>query len=180
MPHILTTWLIFALLMLFVVAQVYVEAANEGPTCHWWSEPMSHYLGNVKHSLLQIIAYFGFAIAELLLIAHDPRGAAATACLAISAAGLIGVTLSGMSNPGWKYHAWVERLHVICAGLAFGGALVAEAIYLWHMPAVWLVFGAAATAIAFARFAPNAHALEEKIFAAWLLAAFVAIVGVPL
>jgi hypothetical protein len=170
---------IFALLILFVAAQVYVEAVNEGPDCHWWQESMSHYLGSVQRAGVQVLAYLGFALAEVLLIFHDPRGTAATVALALAAAGLVGVTLTGISNPEWKWHPQVERAHTICAGFAFGGALVAQFIYLWHTPSVWFPMAAVACTLAFVRFAPNANALEEKTFALWVVAGFIAITGLP-
>lgn len=172
--------LIFALLVFFVIAQVYVEAVNEGPDCHWWRESMSHYLGEVKHAGVQAASFLGLALAEVLMIFAYPHGTAWTVCLAVAAAGLAGVTFTGVASPEWKWHPQMQRLHVIFSGLAFGAALVAEAIYLWHTPAIWLVFGAAATALGFARFAPDRSALEEKFFAAWVIAAFIAIAGVPM
>lgn len=178
--HTAITWLIFALLVFFVLAQVYVEAVNEGPDCRWWRESMSHYLGEVKHAGVQAMAFLGFAGAEALMIYAYPHSTAWTVCLSLAVAGLVGVTLTGVSNPEWKWHAQIERLHTICSGFAFGAALIGEAIYLWHTPSIWLVFGAAATAIGFARFAPSQGALEEKFFAAWIVAAFIAIAGVPL
>lgn len=172
--------LIFALLVFFVLAQVYVEAINEGPDCRWWRESMSHYLGEVKHAGVQALAFIGLAAAEVLMIFAYPFGTAWTVSLALAAAGLVGVTLTGISNPDWKWHPLMQRAHVICSGFAFGAALVAEAIYLWRTPSIWLVFGAAITALGFARFAPDKSALEEKFFAAWVIAAFIAIAGVPM
>jgi len=172
--------LIFALLVFFVLAQVYVEAINEGPDCRWWRESMSHYLGEVEHAGVQALAFLGLALAEVLMIFEYAHGTAWRVCLALAAAGLVGVTVTGISNPDWEWHPLVQRAHVVCSGFAFGAALVAEAVYLWHTPSIWLVFGAALTALGFARFAPEKSALEEKFFAAWVIAAFIAIGGVPM
>lgn len=171
---------IFLLLVFFVLAQVYVEAVNEGPACRWWQESMSHYLGGVKHAGWQALAFLGLAVGEVLMIFAYPHSTAWIVCLVIAAVGLVGVTVTGIASPDWEWHPQMQRLHPIFSGLAFGGALVAEAIYLWHTPSIWLVFGAVVTALGFARFAPDHSALEEKCFAAWIVAAFISIAGVPL
>lgn len=170
---------IFALLVFFVVAQVYVEAINEGPDCHWWRESMSHYLGQVRHAGLQAIAYLGFAAALLMMMRAYPHGTAWNACLVVAAGGLLGVTVTGISSPEWTWHPQMERAHVICSGLAFGGALVGQVIYLWHTPMLWFPVGAMASTLAFVRFAPDRNALEEKCFAGWIVGGFIAIAGLP-
>lgn len=169
--------LTFALLLFFVAANVFVEARN--PAMHWWDEPLSAYLHGVKFAWVQSLAYLGFALAMLLLGIARAGEVAPAISLYVAAAALVGVVATANLHGVWQSD-WRRRLHVVCAGLAFGGALVAEAIFLWGTPDVWFPVGAAAVAVAFARWAPEQHSLEEKVFTAVLVAGFVSLVGVPL
>lgn len=173
--------IIFALLLFFILANVYVEAVNEGPDCRWWDQSLSHYLAGLDDSPLQSVAYLGLAGAELLLIYDQPHGTAATIALVLASLGLVAVvyTAEVKHKLGGSHNGW-ELAHKIAAGFAFVGAGVAEAIYLWHTPSIWLVWSAALTAVAFARFAPQAQALEEKAFTAWIVAGLIAIAGIPM
>lgn len=141
---------------------------------------MSHYLklSTIRHAIVQDSAYIGLGIAETMMIFVYPHGLAWMISLACAAFGIVGVTVTGAIDRG--AHHWVTRLHVAFAGFAFGGALVAEAVYLWHTREIWFVVAALASTMAFARFAPQAKALEEKTLAAWVIVALFAIVGIPL
>ena len=171
---------VFVLVILFVIANVYVESVNESATTHWWREPLSHYLAGVRCSLWLSAAYLGLALAEVLL-AFSRYGHWQFIALLVAAAALLGV----VATAWWKHfaappHRFASGLHVAFAGVAYVAGLVAEALYLWHTPSIWFVIGGVATTFAFARFAPHRPALEEKGLTAWVLAGLVAIVGVPL
>lgn len=176
---------VFCLLIAFVIANAFVEYANEAPRgakCHWWRDPLSRYLNSdIDYTAWQRYAFLGLALAETLLIFARPSGLWWTLALAISAAALVLVTITGAFDAGSATtRKWVETMHKIAAGIAFTGALMAEAVYLWHTSAIWFPITAVATAIGFVCWAPSRTALEEKAFTAAIMAGLLVIAAPPL
>lgn len=170
--------IIFLLLLSFVATNLYVEIINEGPTWNWQQHMISDYLYGVRHWQVQCYGFFGLSIAELLLIFAHPGGKLWSGSLVVAAVGLWGVVLTGIARKKFL-HRWWFILHDIMTGFAFVGALVAEAVYLWNTPAIWLPVMAVASTVLFTRFAPKPRALEEKTFTAFLVCGLLAIAGLP-
>lgn len=174
------SWLILALVAAFVAGNVYVEAVNETLGYKWWRNELSDYLAKVRLYWLQDAAYAGLALAEVLMIFTHPGSKTYTIALALAAAGLVSVVVSALVRKLPGVGKWAEKWHVASAGVAFGAALVAEFVYLYDTPAVWIVIAGLVSTMAWQRFAPQYPALEEKSLTAFVLAALVAIVGAPL
>lgn len=178
---------IFALVVAFVVGQVYVEAVNERDgihtatvdvvAMHWWNRPLSAYLSHVAYWQIQQAVYYGLALALALLAWRGP-GMLETVTMAVGAAGVTIVAASRL--PATPRTKWVDCIHVSAAGAAFCSVLVYECWMLWKTPMVWLPLGGVSTSLAFARWAPRRSSMEEKAFALWLMVGLIAIVGVPL
>lgn len=170
--------LIFALVLIFLASNIWVEYHNEGQTFsgvvfRWWQQPMSAYLTGVKGAGIQSIGFLLLALAEILMAIFIKHDLVWTILLLVSAGALALV----VATKRWLLN---ERVHVIAAGAAFGTAIAAELIYLWGHSAVWFPLFAILVPAAFMKFLPAQSAVEEKLTAALVCAGLITIVGVPL
>lgn len=171
-------YLIFALAVAFVAVNVFVEAANQGPS-KWWRDPLSHYLTGVRFAWLQRLAYLGMAVAECLMIVTG-YGRAESIALGVSAFGIVGVVATKLTVAArWPTRA-TRIAHLTASGLAFVGAVVFEFMVLLHTPSVWFPVGAVVGTATLAIDAPEQEAITEKTLTAFVLAGLVPIVAVPL
>lgn len=171
-------YLIFALVIAFVAANVYVEAVNQGPS-KWWRDPLSHYLVDVRYAWLQRLAYLGLVLAECLMIVSG-YGRAESVALGVSAFGITGVVAT--KHP--LIRRWLggatRDAHLTSAGLAFVAAVVFEFLVLLGTPSIWFPIGAVLGTSTLAIRAPEQEAITEKTLTAFVLAGLIPIVAVPL
>lgn len=172
------SYLIFALVLAFIAANVYVEAANQGPS-KWWRDPLSHYLIGVRYAWLQRLAFAGMALAECLMIVSGyalPESIA----LGIAAAGLLGVVITKTPLAMRLPPRPTEIAHLTCAGFAFAAAVVFEFLVLRGTPSIWFPIGAVLGTGTLAIRAPEQRAITEKTLTAFVLAGMIPIVAIPL
>lgn len=179
--------LAFVLVILFIVGNLYANLRNIN-IMDPLTQSMSAYLTVPRGGKIQSASYIGLAAAELLLL-YLHRGLNPwlwNLPLILAAAGLVLVVVTAWvkDNMSGQNLTNMEIVHKICAGVAFGAALVAEFYYLWHTPMVWLpglgVIGTVALALFVKKTAVWYAAVEEKNLAVWVTLALVAIAGVPL
>lgn len=173
----------FALLVLFVGGNVWVESLNQGVTqangrvLDWWSNELSDYLANVKQAWVQDVTYIGLAIGELVMIHACKGGRVWSIALLCACVGLVSVVVTAVLKARPGAPAWMEKAHVVSALVAFLSAIVAETAYLLHTPAVWLPVGGAVATVAFHYLAPTKGALAEKCLCAFVVAGLLVIVA---
>lgn len=171
-------YLIFALVIAFIAANVYVEAANQGPS-KWWRDPLSHYLIGVRYAWLQRLAYLGMAFAECLMIASGYTFAESIA-LGVAAVGLVGVVATKTPLATRLPSHPTEIAHLTCAGFAFAAAVVFEFLALRGTPSIWFPIGAVLGTGTLVIRAPEQRAITEKTLTAFVLAGLIPIVAIPL
>ena len=143
---------------------------------------MSAYLAGVKLASLQDAGFIALAIA-LPFIAYVFGGSYTVQALAlyVAAVALVAVVVTKLAihDHSWSADkALLERVHIICAGVAFSGVELALLIHTWGhgLPFVLTLAGPAVTFLLYRFAAANeADALEEKSLAALQMAAFVSI-----
>lgn len=171
-------YLIFALTVAFVAANVLVEAVNQGPS-KWWRDPLSHYLVDVRYAWLLRLAYLGMVAAECLMIAGG-YGTSKAVALGVAAFGLFGVVVTKFPFVArWPARS-VRTAHLTASGFAFVGAVVFEFLVLLHTPSVWFPVGAVVGTGTLLIRAPEQEAITEKTLTAFVLAGLIPIVAIPL
>ena len=147
---------------------------------------MSAYLAGVKLASLQDAGFIALAIA-LPFIAYVFGGGYTIQALAlyVAAVALVAVVVTKLAihdNPSSLDAPALERIHIICAGVAFSGVELALLIHTWGhgLPFALTLAGPLVTFLLY-RFAPHseADAIEEKALAAFQMAAFIFIM-IPL
>lgn len=171
--------LIFALVLVFIAANVYTEYKARNQKC-WWRDPISDYLVRVDAHEVQDVGFVGLAVAVVLLGATQAHGAAWPWLMYVCAGGIVGLLAAAFVNAAQGGQTVWEKVHIAFSGVAFVAALVAELIALWDTSGVWLPILGVTNCVLFARFAPNAGALEEKTFTAIIVAGLIVLAGIPL
>ncbi|MGA9854297.1 MAG: hypothetical protein WBR29_03340 [Gammaproteobacteria bacterium] len=158
------------------------------------TQPLSDYLTG-PYGWIQSIAYLCFAAAMPLLALYSHGSEIVFNSFLVGGIALVGVVLTKwvQRRATGSLYDNIEHLHVLCAGLAFGGCTVG----LWlnvgiFTPLGWLVSVAPLTTLALTFGWPSieqwlvktfdcnpeelsASTLQEKNYTAWLLAAFIAV-----
>lgn len=174
----------FLFVLLFIVANVSVEIANRG-RLNFLVDPMSSYLVVTRGGEFQSAGFVALAAAEVLIwLTHPTHSWLLCVPLLLSAFGLLAVVVTAWARDTFydattKYSD-ITRVHVISAGIAFLGALVAEIWILWHSVFIVLPLAAIASTVAIARLLPPSvnykrTSIEEKVTAAWISLGFLAI-----
>ncbi len=168
------THIIIILIFGFVASNVIVEAYNiKGMSP--LTNPMSAYLAGVPLFWLQDAGYVAMSFALILTgTLWPPLHWIAWIC-AFAIVMVVGTKLDANGHPE------MERLHVICAGIAFVGLEALVLFHNWGHLGVALYAALAGPAVTFLlyRFAPQAQAsaLEEKVLTIFLCGSLLVSLG---
>jgi len=172
--------IILTLVLFFIATNIITEFVNR-KTLSPLTNPMSSYLAGVPLAWLQDLGFGALAVALLILPLIFPFSMLEIATFYLSAvaiAGVVGTKWVIQESGNLAERALMERIHVICAGIAFAGTTLGLLLYTW--PHDGLAFGAGVGAVIsaalFARFAPKQTALEEKSYTALLMISLLALV----
>lgn len=171
-------YLIFALVVAFVAANVVVETVNQG-SLKWWRSTLSDYLQHARYAWLLRWAFLGLVAAELLMIVEG-RSTVQSVALASSAFGLIGVVLTKFPFTASWPAKLTRDLHLAAAALAFVAGVVFEFAALSGTPSIWFPIGAVLATGTLAIRAPEQEAITEKTLMALVLAGLVPLIGIPM
>ena len=166
--------ILYILLSIFVAGNVLTEWRTR-KTLPWMNNPMSAYLAHVPWALAQDIGFLALVAALFLLAVGTSLSQIP---FVIGACALFLVVLTKYIEPNNPTEqSYVQKAHVISAGIAFSSVIAGVLWRTWHI--VGLANGAALAAICvaflFLRFAPKRTELEEKAVAACIIVALYAL-----
>ncbi len=171
--------LLLVLITFFVIVNVAVEFLRKD--LHPKTDPMSSYLTG-RYGELVDASYLALGGAIGTLPLYLGAGMHFAVICWISTAAVFAVVLTKRLREDAPPSLQVEllHLHVLAAGIAFVSASILLLMHGWHDQFQFLIGAAApASAALFARFKPNATAIEEKTYASLVLVGLIALVLSP-
>lgn len=156
--------LLLTLISAFVLGNILTEWRNR-KMLPWTQNPISAYLADVPWAWMQDLGFF--ALASALFLMGDSLSPAGMAFVVAGLALILVVVTKyyiAFSNASAIDKTEAEKIHIICAGIAFTGITVAMLMETWHTGDLAKDAALAAPGVAFLfyRFQPQKLALEEK------------------